>query len=267
MKKKYFSVFKNFFLAAAVLFLNVFIVSAQYCSPSFLNGCSLWRNQSISIDSINWTIGSSLCSTSDYTSDTAYLNAGSSYAMNVSNGDWCGCGVWIDFNSDFAFDSTENLFHLYTANQTNYYSFNISIPVSVSTGIYRMRVIAGWGTDCYTVSGNGYGPCGSYQYGNFDDFTVSILALPTGTEDAMLSGHTFIEAFPNPVSDLLTISIPDFKSGNVQLRLTDITGRLIQNIPVVPNEQQVLDVRYLNKGIYLLNYIDSSNSQTLKIVK
>src|SRR5262249_4351555 len=156
-------------------------------------------------------------------------------------------------NHDFAFDSTENLFHIYTANQTNNYSFNISIPSNVPTGIYRMRVIAGWGTDCFSVSGNGYGPCGSYQYGNFDDFTVNINALTTGTPDLISANHPGIKASPNPVSDLLTISIPEFKNGLAWLRLTDITGRLIQYIPAGAGTQ-VLDMSSVTKGIYLLNY-------------
>jgi hypothetical protein len=266
MKKIYSSISKIFFLSLVFFFFDVVIASAQYCSPSFPSGCFSWRNQTVSIDSINWTIGSSTCTVSDYTTDTAYLDAGSSYSMSVTNGDWCGCAVWIDFDNNFAFDSIENLFHLYTANQTNNYSFNISIPPNVPTGIYRMRVIAGWGTDCFTVSGNGYGPCGSYQYGNFDDFTVSINSLPTSAPD-LTSNSTFIKAFPNPVSDFLTISIPDWGRGNhAQLKLTEATGRLIQHIDVTTGNQ-VLDVRSLAKGIYFLNYADEINTQAIRIVK
>ena len=265
MKKNYYLFIKKIFALVAFLTLNVLTLSAQYCSPSFSSGCFSWRNQSITLDAINWTIGSSQCTENDYTTDTAYLDAGSSYPMSVTNGDWCGCGVWIDFNNDLAFDTTENLFHLYTANQTNNYNFNISIPGSVPTGIYRMRIIAGWGTDCYTVSSNGYGPCGSYQYGNFDDFTVSITSLSTGT-DLHQANSTLIEASPNPVSDLLTISVPHFKSTNARIWLTDITGRLIHNVSV-KETKRVLDFSNLRGGIYLLNYIDGDNSQVLKIVK
>jgi hypothetical protein len=266
MKKIYSSFCKTFFLASILFLTNVFIAAAQYCSPSFSSGCFSWRNQTVSIDSINWTIGSSSCSVSDYTTDTAHLDAGGTYAMSVTNGDWCGCAVWIDFDNNFAFDSIENLFYQYTANQTNNYNFNISIPAGVPTGIYRMRVIAGWGTDCFTVSGNGYGPCGSYQYGNFDDFTVSINSLPTGAPDLTLNS-TCIKAFPNPVSDFLTISIPDSGRGNhTRLTLMESTGRLIQCIEVTTGKQ-VLDVRSLVKGIYFLNYTDEINAQTLRIVK
>jgi hypothetical protein len=265
MKKIYSSFCKTFFLASILFLTNVFIAAAQYCSPSFSSGCFSWRNQTVSIDSINWTIGSSSCSVSDYTTDTAHLDAGGTYAMSVTNGDWCGCAVWIDFNNDFVFDTLENVFYLYTANQTNNYNFNISIPAIVPTGIYRMRVIAGWGTDCYTASANGYGPCGSYQYGNFDDFTVSISSLPTGSSDLIKTEELFIEASPNPVSDLLTISI--FDAGTTaRLRLTDITGRLLKETPVIAS-RQALDVSGLTKGIYFLNYSNGLNSQTLRIVK
>ena len=251
-------------IATVILFLANNSASGQYCSPSFANGCFSWRNQTVLLDAINWTIGSSTCNTSDYTTDTAYLDAGNSYAMSVTSGDWCGCGVWIDLNNDFAFDSTENLFHLYSPNQTNNYNFNISIPASVPTGVYRMRVIAGWGTDCYTVSGNGYGPCGSYQHGNFDDFTVSITSLPTSVTEQ--ENAVKIEASPNPIQDFLSVSIPNVKNVNAQLHLADITGRFIQDFSVTGNKQ-VLNFSNLPAGIYILNYRDGNNSQTMKIVK
>jgi hypothetical protein len=106
--------------------------------------------------------------------------------MTVTNGVYCGCSVWVDLNSDGDFDDLdENLYSLYTANATNTYNFNITIPAATPNGLYRMRVIASWGADGVTVGANGYGACGAYQYGNYDDFTLNVggvapCAAPTG---------------------------------------------------------------------------------------
>ena len=258
--------------SALLMIICLFLFSASdsraqvYCSPTFVSGCFSWRNQGITLDAVNWSIGSTSCSVSDYTADTAFLNAGTPYPMTVVNGDWCGCGVWVDFNVDGVFDTTENLFHLYTANATNNYNFNITIPANIPTGIYRMRVIAGWGTDCYSTSANGYGACGSYQYGNFDDFTVSVSGLPTGITADAENNLPLIELNPNPASSFVNVTVRNYKNHDAHLRLMDVTGKIICSFKVT-KEKETLDISALSKGFYVLNYYDGVNWESLKVVK
>jgi GEVED domain/PKD domain len=168
---------KKLFYALMLLAFFANTASAQYCSPTFTNGCFSWRNQNIVVGSINWALGSTSCNTSDYTGLSTTVTAGETLPMTVTNGNWCGAGVWVDFNSDFAFDDSENLYHSYQGASTATYNFNITIPANVAAGSYRMRVIAGWGTDTFdSASTNGHGACGSYQYGSFQDFTLQVVA-------------------------------------------------------------------------------------------
>lgn len=230
-------------------------------------GCNLWNNQAVYLDAINWMLGTTSCTIFDYTNDTAYLDAGMTYNMMVTNGSWCGCGVWIDFNQDYAFDTTENLFHLYNAMQTQTYVFNITIPANVATGTYRMRVIAGWGSDTYTAGQpNGFGPCGSYQNGNFDDFSAHVTAQTIGILDPTANNLPYLEAIPNPATDAVTVTIRNFETGNTTLQLTDLTGKIIQTIKV-DNEKEVLDISTLSKGVYVLRFFDDTYSQSIKLVK
>ena len=159
--------------------------SAQtYCVPIFINGCNgfnPWHNNSITLNTLSWTVGT--CTTYDYTSMSTTLNAGVPYPMSVSSGVYTGCTVWVDLNNNGSFeDPGECLFYNYTAGPGGYetYNFNLTIPPCTPTGSYRMRVLAGWGTDGYDVSTNGYGSCGtiSYMYGNFDDFTLNVVQAP-----------------------------------------------------------------------------------------
>jgi hypothetical protein len=261
---------KNTSILSMILCITIFCesntASAQYCSPSFSNGCFSWRNQAITLDAINWTIGAN-CSDFDFTTDTAYLDAGVPYPMSVTNGDWCGCGVWIDLNNDFAFDTTENLFHLYSPNATNNYNFNITVSGNVLTGVYRMRAIAAWGSDTYTVSTNGYGPCGSFQYGNFNDFTVNVTNLSTEIEKNNSGNVIVISVNPNPIIDEIKVSIP-FMIGTAETKIFNSLGEKVIEKIFSAHEKIIVDARTLSGGIYFLTVTDKAgNKATAKFVK
>ncbi|HYV91745.1 MAG TPA: T9SS type A sorting domain-containing protein [Chitinophagales bacterium] len=260
---------KTTFVKALLISLSPFLLTVPgaqaqtYCYPVFSYGCSLWSNQSITFDSIHFMVDPYYCDLFDYTGLSTTLNAGASSPMQVVNGNWCGCGVWIDFNLDGGFDTTENLFHSYQANEINTYSFSITIPANTPAGAYRMRVIAGWGSDCYNPGSNGYGPCGLYQYGNFDDFTIHVTDIGTGTTD--LPGILpSVKVEPNPAATSVMVTIKDAHSGILQL--TNIVGEIIYIVPV-KGENEVLGVSTLPNGIYLLHYYDGIHRQSMKLIK
>lgn len=254
-------------LFAGLLLLTVSTAEAAvYCSPTFSNGCSGWRNQAITLGSINWTAGT--CTTSDFTTTSTTLNTGVAYPMSVTNGAYCGCSVWIDINQDQNFDSTENFYYQYTATAsgTNTYNFNITIPASVPVGTYRMRLVAGWGSDGYlSTNTNGYGPCGSYMYGNFDDFSIDV-AGPVGISPVNGNALSFLKVSPNPASASVTVDVNGLIGHDANLRLTDITGKLLQSRSVV-NEKEVFDISDLAKGIYILRYTDGLRNESIRLVK
>jgi len=192
MKRKSFTKIIHLFLL--LVCCNIFPknVNAQtYCTPTFANGCFNWANQTINVNTLSWSLGFTDCSISDYTSMSTTLTAGTGYTMSVYSGYFTGCSVWVDWNNDGNFDEAgENMFHSYEAPASGYYTYTFTLtpPCATPTGSYRMRVIAGWGTDgygpglssaSYTSCGcNGYGSCGGYQYGNYDDFTINVTGIP-----------------------------------------------------------------------------------------
>jgi len=256
---------------AVVAFMSLILISSSssaqtYCAPSFIYGCSSWHNNTIQLDSINWAVNPYDCTLNDYTSGGTTLTPGSSYSMQVTNGNWCGCGVWIDLNQDGVFDSTENFFHAYLAVETNTYNFPIIIPSNTPTGSYRMRVIAGWGSDCYNVGSNGYGPCGGYQYGNFDDFTIHVHGIATGIGNAGGNHVSLLQVNPNPVADAAIVSISDPQLPGATLQLSDAAGKIIQSIHPC-NQRVVLGMIELPAGIYFLSYRNGFFNETVKLVK
>ena len=229
-----------------------------YCEPSFNQGCFGWNNQEISLDSIQWTLGSTDCTISDYTSMSTTLVKGIATPMTVLNGAWCGVGVWIDYDLNGDFDSTENLYYQYTAGDPQTYSFLIIVPNTVADGAYRMRVIAGWGTDCYTVSANGYGACGLYEYGNFDDFTVNITSNVGITETKL----TDLSIYPNPASSMLNLNSNLIGES---YSIIDPLGKVVSK-GTINSLNSSIDINNLTNGVYLL-WINQKVNKAFRILK
>lgn len=161
-------------LLVILFFASKLTLAQVYCPPTFANGCSNWRNIAITAGTINWTAPTT-CTTSDFTTLSTVVAPGGSLAMTDSTGVYCGCSVWVDFNLDGDFDDIgENLYGVYVASANYKYVFSINIPGTTPVGLYRMRVIASWGSDGVTPGANGSGGCGAYQYGNYDDFTLNV---------------------------------------------------------------------------------------------
>jgi hypothetical protein len=240
-------------------------VSAQYCDPTFVNGCSLWGNQTITLETLNWSLGSSPCTDYDYTWMSANLTTGIPHLLTVTNGDWCGCAVWIDFDQNSTFDTYENIFYQYLPNASNTYSIYFTVPNGTPIGAYRMRIVSPWGSDGFqTTNVNGYGPCGAYQYGGYQDFTINITG-PQGLED--VTGNTrFMTAAMNNDNNQLVVTVASYRANNVILQLTDVSGRQIETRKV-KSEKEVFDVSALAKGVYFLNYFDGAYRQNIKLTR
>jgi hypothetical protein len=256
---------KILLIALLAIFGFALTSSAQtYCSPTFSSGCTSWNNQTITLDSIQWTLGSTACALFDYTNLHTTLQKGVAMPMTVTNGSWCGSGVWIDFNSDGTFDDTENIYYKYLAAATQTYTFDIIVPATVVNGTYRMRVVAGWGTDCFTSSPNGYGACGSYTYGNFDDFKVKVIDPITSINESQSPEITGLIIVPNPVSSELSVKV---NSGliNSNYTLTDQFGKIVKQ-GQLNSENSIIDVSALAAGMYLF-YTGNDQKLVYKVIK
>ncbi len=204
----------------------------SYCSPTFANGCFNWNNQAIMLGDINWTPDGSACTVSDYTAQSTYIGAGISTPMTVTNGVWCGCAVWVDLDQSMTFEESENLYYSYVGGAPSYtYNFSITVPPGTPTGDYRMRVIGAWGSDGFSSTNmNGYGPCGQFEYGNFQDFTLNvdgstgIWSIDPGVEHGLV-------ITPNPVVDQMTVLASDGMMLQ-HIQVIDLEGRIVHEQPM-----------------------------------
>lgn len=166
---------------------------AQYCTPDpGIDDCQYGDF----ID--NFTFGSinnlsSNCSLegySDFTNMSTNIVAGNSYTANVSVDYYSqGIGIWIDWNQDFDF---EDAGEFYSNNNVtvgyNTENINILVPISATSGPYRMRV----GCEYDNIMPS-TGSCVSLEtsVGEYEDYTLTVQGTNLhfdGTDDQVNLG-------------------------------------------------------------------------------
>lgn len=83
----------------------------------------------------------------------------------------------------------------------------------------------------------------------------------------MKANGFMLHAFPNPVNNELTVRVSGGINGKGQVSLADAVGRQIRKFTVDQSGVLKIPMTDLSNGIYLLQYEDGSNKQTLKINK
>lgn len=248
-----------------VLFLLAFGANAQYCSPTFANGCFSWSTQSVTLGSLVWDLNGGNCEASDQTALSTSITAGSPLAMSVTSGTWCGCAVWVDLDHSDSFEDTENLYTIYVGGDPTYtYEFPLTIPDGTLPGTYRMRLISPWGSDGITVGDNGYGPCGAYQYGSFQDFTLDVTTPTSVREEALASAFTI---HPNPSNDQVTLTPASPFGQGSRVRLEGVDGRTVRTWNAAGSAALDMDLTNIPAGVYLVRNEADPKAVPVRLVK
>nr|MCE2685879.1 GEVED domain-containing protein [Cryomorphaceae bacterium] len=177
------------------------LVDITVCSPIY--GSTTAYDQYISNVSITGT--SFVNSTLGVTPGTPYnfyntipapsLSTGTTYQLNVTSGFYAGIGyaVWIDFNDNFIFESTEKLAFTtsYTSTSNQVVSLNMNLPCSPTLGSHRMRI-----RSAYYGSGSTMNPCSFIYDGEVEDYLVNIVQgtppTPTFTAAPTTQSCTYV---------------------------------------------------------------------------
>ncbi len=163
------------------------------------------------------------------TSITCTMNAGTTYSVSTSGstGYTQSEQIWIDFNSDGTFQSSESVGGASGLGYTSPHNFTITIPsasAGIAPGTYRMRAIS----EYYYHTYPSLNPCppgttaGSWYYGDVRDYKVTIQVPPTGvasptaitfpatlpTTSASAINTTIIASYLTPSSGALTVTAP-----------------------------------------------------------
>ncbi len=150
---------------------NVTTTGVSYCASQGNSVTDEWLNQ-VTIGTINNTSGAN-GGYADFTSMSTDIPLGGSENITLYP-TWSGTkydegfAVWIDFNKDGDFDDTGEQVFTAAQSQNTSVSGTISIPATVETGETVMRVIMQYNTIPAS-------PCGTYNYGETEDYTVNIV--------------------------------------------------------------------------------------------
>lgn len=159
------------------------------CHPQYANGCA--SGDGLDGFVLNGTTLSqrSGCSAGSYGSFTAVsttLTAGQSYSFTgtlISSTYQEGVTVWADLNRNGSYEANLNELLFQTPSLlAGQFSGTLALPASLTAGSLSVRVIVRYSaipTD----------PCGSYDYGEMEDYVLSVVnpSLPTTQADLSLS--------------------------------------------------------------------------------
>jgi len=197
----------------------------------------------------------------DYTSDTSRLitlykgSAGNTLTVTKA---WTGTQyneaitAWIDFDRNGIFDSDELIMST-AADKITPVSATFEVPNDAYTGTkpLRMRVALKYNaaqTD----------PCGSYTYGEVEDYAVVIPGTLAVSEN---SNPSQIQVYPNPAADVLNITKV---SNNAIFTIYSISGQLVAKGKVSDNK---VTVSKLQKGAYIISIEDKETLSKVKFIK
>jgi len=237
--------------------VNVF---TGHCIPSSSN-TGYWLSNVVTTGGLTNFNNATVLSANGYGDYTASQSvsafAGNSFNLsanyNVSNYYYF-AKVWVDWNNDLDFyDAGETMYTTPTYAFAMPFSTSLTVPAGQANGNYRMRVRLDMGSSYFDAL---LDPCGSYTYGETEDYTLTVTPLPpaptvtlidpftacpgstiavTGTDFIAVSAVSFVDAttfVSTPASSFNVISstqmsvvMPQGMPGGVySLTITNITG-------------------------------------------
>lgn len=189
-----------------------------------------------------------------YGSNSIVLSIGFSGQSYTEN--W---GVWIDFNQNGTFETSEKVVTGATSNAGNL-SYTFTVPTSAIEGTTRMRVAMKW---------NGVPtPCETFSYGEVEDYSVTInanrdaIVTPTIKTDGMLQSEA--RTYDAQITQ---------QDNSVRLQMADsrVVSYTIYNVLGQEVAQNTFNtatmIEGLRKGVYFIHLSDGQRTITKKFIK
>ena len=194
---------------------------------------------------------------SDYRSISSSHLRGDQVSFTVTNGwNWAGSQshMWIDWNSDGIFQSSELISHTYG---NKVFTGSFIVPQSINLGPKVVRIRREFATNPYTPH-----PVNSSNYsgGETEDYTLNVYS-GVSVDEKTAPSHLFVIA-PNPVQSSFQI-IGRYESID-QVTLLNAAGMIINQFSVTNGE--IIDLSKLSGGIYFLRFIHENNTYLLKFM-
>lgn len=179
----------------------------------------------------------------NFTAISTNVTRGTAYAISITP-TWTASkyneaySVYIDYNGNGVFTDSGEKVWTKTGSTTTPVTGSITIPATATLGATRMRVMMKYSTAPTS-------PCGTYTYGQVEDYTVNIMS--TAKENAAIVNPTReLSIYPNPVKGS-TLNISNADSS--EFSIYDLSGKQISSGKISDN---TVSVNALPKGVYLI---------------
>jgi hypothetical protein len=244
----------------------------SYCASTFTESVGSEYISNVTFNTINNDSGDDHIPTADdgyqdFTNISTTVQPGDTHQVSVTY-DAVGfqdhCYVFIDWNQDYVFNTTDERYDLGTlAGDLVTATMDITIPNDAANGETRMRIVMEYDDP---TNGYGEGPCASDHltgWGETEDYTV-VVDNPASIEDFAFNSFSL---YPNPSSGgVFKLRFEVVDTNKVSINLFDLAGRemgekVYTNTSSIFSEELTFD--QLSTGIYLLQ-IKNGNKQTTK---
>ena len=169
--------------------------------------------------------------------------------------------IFIDYNQNGSFEEAgETVYTSDTATALTYTKTgSFTVTTSAASGNTLMRIV-----NKETDFANTIDSCGTYGYGETEDYLVNIPSLVGIEENDMLNT---ISVYPNPTSGLFNISTSNANFTQLTISVLDIQGKEVYNTSDKNNSNNYnkeINLDGLAKGIY---YIKLNTGNAVKVQK
>jgi hypothetical protein len=239
--------------------------ATSYCASNGTNTTYEYINKVV-LGSINNTSGNN-SGYGNFTGQSTSLAGGTSNTITLTPG-FSGSAyreywkVYVDYNKNGLFtDAGENVA---TVNSTAAASASFTVPASALNGATRMRV---------QMQYNNYpgSSCGSFTYGEVEDYTVNITGNAQRPMAAEISAGTFdqLSLYPNPTDGIVNISFNASSAGTASVRIVDMIGKVVvsEKVNMIQGANKyTFDIARYSKGIYFVELSDESNRNVQRLM-
>lgn len=164
--------------------------------------------------------------------------------------------IWIDWNQDGVFDTTEVAFDAGMANRDSVVD-SIFIPFDAHLGLTRMRVAMKF---VDSSSNNALpDPCTNFRFGEVEDYCV-VISPPVNIKPIQ---EQSVRLYPNPFREELYIQSSTIIE---KIRVVNLLGEIIYTTQ--PKERKLrLDTKRLPKALYILQIETQTGFYTQQMIK
>ncbi len=248
---------------------NFTVTAATYCASNATNSADS-RINNVTFAGINNSSTTACATYTNFTSLSANVLRSSSYTVSVTLGT-CGGNytkygkVFIDWNKDGDFtDSGETVATSTGISATAAFTATVTVPATASLGATRMRVVC-----VETSAASSVSSCGTYTYGETEDYTINIAAgsITRPQDNGSLVNANKIEVlvYPNPATDLVNIELTQAAT-EAKLVIVNTLGQVVYQSEISEN-RHTLDMSNFAAGLYLMQIKSSEGEMTERIVK